>query len=105
MKPPCQVRGDYSGLRMSRTHLVCRDHTGAMRQRGSRANSPRLRFLVLRSCLLYATLERARAGRGSPVLGYGPCGHGPYPDSPAKPVTVATPDPALSTNPRWARVS
>ena len=34
------------------------------------------------------------ARRGSPVLGYGPCVHGPYPDSPAKPVTVATPDPA-----------
>jgi hypothetical protein len=66
MKTPCQVWGDYSGLRMSRTHLVCRDHTGPTRQRGSRSNSPRWRFLVLRSYLLYATLKRARAGRGSP---------------------------------------
>jgi hypothetical protein len=41
---------------------------------------PRSRVLVLRSCLLNATLERARAGRGSP-------------------------DPAPSTNSRWARVS
>lgn len=32
--------------------------------------------------------------RGSPVLGYGSCVHGPYHDSPVKPVTVATPDTA-----------
>jgi hypothetical protein len=41
---------------------------------------PRWRVLMLNSCMLYATLERARAGRGSL-------------------------DPAQSTNPRWARVS
>ena len=28
-------------------------------------------------------------------MGYGSCVHGPYPISPAKPVTVATPDPAV----------
>ena len=50
-----------------------------------------------RACQSASPLElaqRAAHWRGSPVLGYGPCVHGPYPDSPAKPATVATPDPA-----------